>query len=483
MKRFTRIMSMFLAIIMIAGILPLAVIAEDIQSTHTVKFSLNYNGAKTIPSQKIEDGECASEPENATRTGYILKGWYTKKNGGDKFDFAQPIHENVTLYAQWNEDPAYYASIWNKGIVGAIESGKKDDTNSEVFTVTFDANGSDVENLPAPQQVKKGECATEPDAPTKLIHEFDGWYIDSECTVQYDFSKPVTSDITLYAKWNITIYSKSIDENHVKTGTLEFEGEEYEGMYIDNEVLIVVENGVGRDYIEQLVKPYGGTVVGQIPTIGYYQVELDKGYVASELEELCCNLMNDSKVEDAYLNTVLEYTNDAYYPNDPFSTSRISDINTNKTLTLKTDDKWKHLSTWGLRACNVPEAWEIVNNIKKNPSVRMGVIDDSVDANHEDLNIIDAYRRDEKFDPYTVGAIYPYDAAHGTHVAGIMGAINNNGKGISGVSLNAELIIASERIKQGDAKNHLISIGNWNCDLAQLILSEVKVINISLGIK
>ena len=30
---------------------------------------------------------------------------------------------------------------------------------------------------------------------------FGGWYTDKECTRSYDFSTPVTSDVTLYAKW------------------------------------------------------------------------------------------------------------------------------------------------------------------------------------------------------------------------------------------------------------------------------------------
>ena len=31
-----------------------------------------------------------------------------------------------------------------------------------------------------------------------------GWYTDSACTKAYNFSKPVTKNLTLFAKWNAT---------------------------------------------------------------------------------------------------------------------------------------------------------------------------------------------------------------------------------------------------------------------------------------
>ena len=181
------------------------------------------------------------------------------------------------------------------------------DDSDTYYTITFDANGSDVENLPEVQRVKAGECAVEPDEPTKLIHDFGGWYTDSSCTNQFDFSTPITADITLYAKWNISIYSKPLDENHVKTGTLEFEGKEYEGQYVDNELIIVVDEGVVREDVESLVSPYGGMIVGQIPNTGHYQIEFDnEHYSVSELIKLSESISNSSlarHLDDTYLTT------------------------------------------------------------------------------------------------------------------------------------------------------------------------------------
>ena len=68
----------------------------------------------------------------------------------------------------------------------------------ETHTVTFETGeGSDVDD----QIVNDGETAEEPEDPTWEGHTFEGWYLDEECTIPYDFSTPVTEDITLYAKW------------------------------------------------------------------------------------------------------------------------------------------------------------------------------------------------------------------------------------------------------------------------------------------
>ena len=67
-----------------------------------------------------------------------------------------------------------------------------------IHTVTFDTQGGSTVDI---QDVISGTAAKEPDAPTKDHFVFDGWYRNQLCTESYDFSTPVTGDITLYAKW------------------------------------------------------------------------------------------------------------------------------------------------------------------------------------------------------------------------------------------------------------------------------------------
>jgi len=65
----------------------------------------------------------------------------------------------------------------------------------DTYTVTFDsAGGSAVD----PQGVESGLTATEPAVPTKDGYTFKGWALNGS---DYDFSTPVTDNITLTAQW------------------------------------------------------------------------------------------------------------------------------------------------------------------------------------------------------------------------------------------------------------------------------------------
>ena len=66
-------------------------------------------------------------------------------------------------------------------------------------TVTFDVNGRG--DPVADVSVTVGEPVQRPDDPTADGFRFVGWYAEPECVNAYDFSAPVTADVTLYAKW------------------------------------------------------------------------------------------------------------------------------------------------------------------------------------------------------------------------------------------------------------------------------------------
>ena len=66
------------------------------------------------------------------------------------------------------------------------------------FTVTFETNGGGaMENA----FVEQGSALQKPEDPVKKNNTFNGWYTDKKLKEQYDFTKILTSDITLYAKW------------------------------------------------------------------------------------------------------------------------------------------------------------------------------------------------------------------------------------------------------------------------------------------
>ncbi len=110
---------------------------------------------------------------------------------------------------------------------------------------------------------------------------------------------------------------------------------------------------------------------------------------------------------------------------------------------------------WGLRKIKAPEAWNIATGSN---DVYVAVIDDGVDFAHPDLEnniwrnpgeICNNGKDDDKNgyidDCYGWNAVKGKGSAvpkgnHGTHVAGIIGAVGNNGIGVSGVNWNVQIV-------------------------------------------
>ena len=71
-------------------------------------------------------------------------------------------------------------------------------TQPERYTVTFDSNGG---SAVSPITVESGKTLTAPTEPTRDGYDFLGWAVERDGSEMYDFSKAVTSDMTLYAVW------------------------------------------------------------------------------------------------------------------------------------------------------------------------------------------------------------------------------------------------------------------------------------------
>lgn len=77
-----------------------------------------------------------------------------------------------------------------------------------MVTISFVTNGgSEVAPILAGYDTK----ITPPATPTKDAHSFLGWYTDEACTAEFDFSTPVTSNITIYAKWKLNEFTVTFD--------------------------------------------------------------------------------------------------------------------------------------------------------------------------------------------------------------------------------------------------------------------------------
>ena len=124
-------------------------------------------------------------------TGYDFMGWYegSTKVLNDRTGTMNP-HGEVTLYAYYKLKQ--YSVIFNMMGHGSAITGRT---------------------------VNHGSTTTKPTDPTEKGYIFDGWYTDKDCTVEYNFSSSITSDLELFAKWTeITITEVSASPSYGTTG-------------------------------------------------------------------------------------------------------------------------------------------------------------------------------------------------------------------------------------------------------------------------
>ena len=138
---------------------------------YTVQFVSDYG---SFADQTIEHGKLI-ETDKLTIPkveGYTFDGWYTTDDtDSTEFDFTQPIKSNTTVYAKWT---------------------------AKDYEVSFITEHGDA---PASQNVPYNETATNPGELTAEGYTFIGWYTDETYTKEFDFTKPITSNTTVYAKW------------------------------------------------------------------------------------------------------------------------------------------------------------------------------------------------------------------------------------------------------------------------------------------
>lgn len=139
---------------------------------NTLEATFTADGTTFAPAQTIDRGEKFTEPAEPSKENHTFAGWY---NGDEKFDFDADTTKapNVlNLVAKW-------------------------DINK--YTVKFVSEHGSFED----QTIEHGK----PIGTGKLTipevdgYTFDGWYADENRTIEFDFTKPIKHNTTVYAKW------------------------------------------------------------------------------------------------------------------------------------------------------------------------------------------------------------------------------------------------------------------------------------------
>jgi len=213
------------------------------------------------------------------------------------------------------------------------------------------------------------------------------------------------------------------------------------------------ENWDGRSIIVRLRK--GGSLPSLLSSFNSKSFEKSPSYLVEIPEDmrsvefvksLIYALNNDPNVEFAEPNLIYRIT---YWPNDPYMGQYL----------------------WGIWVIYADKGWDIT---KGSSSVKVCVIDQGVDYNHEDIYANYGFGKDfvdNDNDPYPVRA----EELHGTHVAGTIAGVMDNGVGVVGVAQNLILSCRALNDSGSGTSYDVARCIRWCAD------TGAKVINMSLG--
>ena len=178
--------------------------------TLAVDYSICKADGSYIRQGTSGGGDVKSQPVVSVQNGETYVYFTSNNNPGGIYRYRIGDNEAELLYTPDAKDQQYCMASISVGSDGSLyyvnDSGKLfavkgNGQRVKRYSVTFDANGKDAA-IPDSQRVKEGKAATEPSTkPQCKGYTFGGWFTDAACTKAYDFSSPVTADMTLYAKW------------------------------------------------------------------------------------------------------------------------------------------------------------------------------------------------------------------------------------------------------------------------------------------
>ena len=192
------------------------------------KVTFDSNGRTAVSAQFIEDGKTVIEPKDPTKGEITFKYWAKVKTDGSiesgAYDFSQPVTSSFTLKAVYNN----------------------------MYTVTY-KNNVDFNEVKSSEQVLEGTKLTKPDDPSYSSgYDFIMWTSYNKVTTDveyYDFTKPVTSDLSLFA-----VFEKTPDDQTTLTYTVKF---------VDSDgTTLSSQSGIER--LKKVIEPVSPTKDGYI---------------------------------------------------------------------------------------------------------------------------------------------------------------------------------------------------------------------------
>lgn len=237
----------------------------------------------------------------------------------------------------------------------------------------------------------------------------------------------------------------------------------FKSAYVPDQLVVELKSAYTKSELELIQRTFDKLgVIGQQKAYEADKDYLNNFYILQFKEGT--DLVNAKSTLDAtgiieashpnYILTIQDIPNDQYFPNQ-----------------------------WDMPKIGMPDVW---NTVKGSNNITVAVIDTGIDLTHPDFagrTIIKGpnYANCANRDPRTKFCLDPPtfdpndDNGHGTHVAGTIGAVTNNGIGVAGMNWNVTLMAIKSVKADGDG----IMTDNINA-IQYAMANGVKVINMSL---
>lgn len=153
-------LSVLAAVVILPGLIFLF---QHTGSTRILSVNFNTDGGSNIAPRMVTSGEAVVRPGDPVKDGYEFLYWELRD---EEYDFSAEVTEDITLKAIYGQDDRYEIKL------------------------DF---GDHVKTFPVADGIFE-----KPLDPARDGYEFVYWELDGK---EFDFSMPVSSDLTLVAKW------------------------------------------------------------------------------------------------------------------------------------------------------------------------------------------------------------------------------------------------------------------------------------------
>jgi thermitase len=211
--------------------------------------------------------------------------------------------------------------------------------------------------------------------------------------------------------------------------------------WVKGQILVQHKAGLPPGRFKKLLAPEGADSAGSIPGINVHIISVPPGAEDKVIKALSHNPNIEFCEKDLYLQPT-DYT-----PNDP-----------------------RFVDAWHLQTMNLPGAWDI----SRGDEIIVAVVDSGVNGSHEDLSGKMVSGRNVASNNSDTSDI----ADHGTRVAGVIGAVMDNGLGVASIAPNALIMpVRVTNDPNGHASTSTLAAGIiWAAD------NGARVANVSYNI-